>query len=61
MTLALVFLDEQSVPRGGEAAPQASTFTPAVHHKIGVRQPDVPSHGSAGLAMWGWLRGVRFG
>jgi hypothetical protein len=61
VTLALVFLDEQSVPRGGTAAVTGSTFAPAVHKKVGVRQPDVPAHGGgAGLAMWGWLRGLRW-
>jgi hypothetical protein len=61
VTLALLLLDEHSVPRGGTAAVTASAFAPAVHKKVGVRQPDVPSHGGGpGLAMWGWLRGLRW-
>lgn len=63
MTVALIFVDEHGVATGGdEGAPAASAFALAIHKKVGVRQPDVPSHGGgAGLAFWGWLRGLSFG
>jgi hypothetical protein len=61
VTLALLLLDEQSVPRGGTATVTSSAFAPAVHKKVGVRQPDVPSHGGGiGLAMRAWLGGLRW-
>jgi hypothetical protein len=61
VTLALLLLDEHSVPRGGDGTVTTAAFAPAVHKKVGVRQPDVPSHGGGpGLAMWGWLRGLRW-
>jgi hypothetical protein len=54
MTLALLFLDKQSIPEGGPPTATGPAFTPAVHHRRGVVQPDVPGVAGPGLAMWGW-------
>jgi hypothetical protein len=60
MTLVLIFQDGNGAATGSGTAQAASTFTPAVHRKVGVRQAGVPSHGGgSGLAMRGWLRGWR--
>lgn len=62
MTLVLIFQDANGAATGSGTAAAASTFTPAVHRRIGVRQPDVPSIGGPGLAFWaGLLRGLSFG
>lgn len=64
MSLLLLFVDENGASTGGTAGGGGggSTYVPAVHKKVGVRQADVPSHGGgSGLAMVGWLRGLRFG
>lgn len=63
MTLLLLFQDDNGVAVGGAAGgPAGPTFAPAVHRRIGVRQPDVPSIGGPGLAFWGrLLRGLSLG